>query len=401
MGYPKGLEWNNGYAFDGSMHYFLCQKSGHKRIFVATKEGDKLRKLVKDHNDIYHTAARRLLPVILTTQDSPIITVDDALSALEARLNDWSRGRQITASTVAGRTQDIKQLRRYLRPDDLSRDVEQCGRLIAARYVTTRRDCRTTGGARIRKELQTLLKAAAVVGVKLSWDIKTLEASDPTMLKVEHRQWLPMTVQDALRWISRMAEPEKSLALMKFYSGGARDTDLFCQKVGNVNFGEGGWTILLHKKTKGRIVPHWQPLEPEAMEILERICRGKGPDELVFTTNHGRPITWEWLEYRLARSSTAAGLPKMKRFGWIFRHLAITYLVWKKGPREAQQFIGHSSVTMTERYDRPELFAEVGLALRQERRAASAVMGELVSAVPVGEPIMMRKSPFPLMEPQA
>lgn len=382
--YPKGLSWSDGYAFDGTFHYFVCQKSGHKRIAVRDTDGKLMRETIRDHNNIFHTIARKLLPAAaLRAGAATIITLGDILENYERETDTQDARREITAGTVRDRVQCIKNLRTYLPfVIPLSTEAESFGRTAALNYVRERRARSTTGGHRPKRELAVLARAAGYAGVRFKWELFRLNIKTAKMARRKFK------IQEVLSWIQALPEPHKTILMMKFRTG-AHNVELATQTVGMVKFADGGWFIDVRKKKAGEIRRHWQRLSQEALDDLRPFCAGKTQDALLFTRPDGRRIDDVWMQYQLKKASVIVGLgcacsdqqcdkPKEIRSYGFLRRMVATYLVWKMGTEEAKRFIGHDSVTTTERYNSPEEFEEIGLALNNETQRAADVMELLV-----------------------
>lgn len=418
--FQPNLSWTNGCATDGRLFYFLCRKEGHVkpcpkvvgRKFPSAKDRERF---IAEHNATYHTDfGRSTRPALVMDDGERIILAHEAIERYGAELNQRERNRTLDPATVIDYNNALAKLRQHIDP---ALDLERFNRSAALSYINARR-AEGNGGSRIRRELNMIHRVAAFSGVRLNWTMEILEERHGDVLRAERRERKPITIQDALRWFGCMTDPERTAGLTKLMTG-VRNEELFAQRVGDVRVPDGGWFVELHVKFRGRRRVHWQPLPASLLARLSMLCEGRDGDDLLFTTTSGLPLTEEAISYRLMVASQKAGLAcaceepswddgwcvscnlrrPIKSWGFL-RHMAITWLVYKLGPREAQEYIGHSSVTMTERYNRPELFAEIGLALKEQRRAAAGAMGELVgpidpldSTITIGPPRGLKRRP--------
>jgi integrase len=167
-------------------------------------------------------------------------------------------------------------------------------------------------------------------------------------------------VIDAVRTTSR--DPGLDLLLIRFHlESGARR--------------EGGLNLRLRDLDRRRStlwlrekfgIEREQPVSPTLLRIIETHCadRGaRGPDDAVFRTSRGRPITRR--RYNTVFDRARPCLPWADRTpvsAHILRHTAITAVERHAGYAVAQAFAGHSAVSVTGTYTRARI-AEVAAAV--------------------------------------
>ena len=99
---------------------------------------------------------------------------------------------------------------------------------------------------------------------------------------------------------------------------------------------------------KGR-KQHWKPIPKELSPTLSALLEGKGPDDLLVTSEGHPMLSYEWYQRSLRRYCTAAGVPVIGTHG--LRHsTSALYLSGGASRDQIRALLAHSSERVTERY---------------------------------------------------
>jgi integrase/recombinase XerD len=121
-------------------------------------------------------------------------------------------------------------------------------------------------------------------------------------------------------------------------------------KIDQINF-PAGWVRVNGKGAKERLAPIGDKAKEALMQYLEaRNARFGGQDGIVFLNHRGRQLTRGGFWRQLRKIAKCAGIAG-RAFPHRIRHSAATHLLEGGADiRIVQEFLGHSSITTTQRY---------------------------------------------------
>lgn len=224
----------------------------------------------------------------------------------------------------------------------------------------------------INNQLCILSKSLATA---VEWE---LLAQAPKLKQLRSMSRIPETLSDAecARLLSDETEPVWRVMLLLALRTGLRLGELIGVRWMDLNL-ESGLLVVRQSIVRGVASSpksgraRFIPIDPEMAHLLVAVARHPTSD-LVFHRDNGEPFSDRICAKALDRICCRTGV---RHIGWhVLRHTFATQLLEEREPiRNIQQLLGHSSVTVTERYTHAlpdRLRASIdALAARQRRTA--------------------------------
>jgi site-specific recombinase XerD len=309
------------------VHYFVCQKRGHKRLMLRFTHKRDAETARAQHDTFFHTVAGRVLA-------SQGIGRVHALGPLvDTFLDEKSRKHPATLSHYRNHT---NFLLRHFGP---ARIVEEIDQEAVDRFVAWRLKHTATGGAAAIKDLVTLGTMLRSKGIPVHWRIKHGD------IAAKRRERIPMERARIKAFLGALAggSPERAFVLLKLRTA-IRDVEAFDLRCGDVDSHGFIRFPLRSKRRSGRV--HVFPIGADVIAALAPLMAGKGPDDYVFSLRRNK-LTKASLRVRFRRASERAGIePPICGVGQI-RHEMITLAKQKLGLKAVSEAIGHRSQATT------------------------------------------------------
>ncbi|NPA38275.1 MAG: tyrosine-type recombinase/integrase [Candidatus Nanohaloarchaeota archaeon] len=144
---------------------------------------------------------------------------------------------------------------------------------------------------------------------------------------------------------------KKKLILMVLYATGLRVSELINLKVKDIDFNNKLIKVVGGKGQKDRVVT----VSDKLLKRLYDYVKTKDPDEHVFLSKYGKPLTPRYIQYLVKDLSVAAGITKDVT-PHVLRHSYATHLLESGANiRVIQELLGHSNLQTTQIYTKVSL----------------------------------------------
>jgi integrase len=326
---PHNLRLRDRIGKDAAgVHYFVCQKRGHKRLMLRFAHKRDAETARAQHDTFFHTIAGRVLA-------SQGIGRVHALGPLvDTFLDEKSRKHPATLSHYRNHT---NFLLRHFGP---ARIVEEIDQEAVDRFVAWRLKHTATGGAAAIKDLVTLGTMLRSKGIPVHWRVKHGDIEPERSVRRSLDRGHLRRFLQALP----IGSQERGFVLLKLRTA-IRDVEGFDLRCRDVDIPAACIRFPLRsKRHAGRV--HTFPIGADVIAALAPLMAGKGPDDYVFSLRRSK-LTKASLRVRFRRASERAGIePPICGVGQL-RHEMITLAKQKLGLKAVSEAIGHRSQATT------------------------------------------------------
>jgi len=261
---------------------------------------------------------------------------DESIKLLEREL----KLRGYTPRTLDAYKLYVGLYKEYVKEKGMQEDVESVKDFLA--YLISEKNYKASSIAMVKAAL--LFYFEHVKGI----------AINPKQLATPKKsKKLPVVLskEEIKRLFDAADSEKKKLILMVLYATGLRVSELINLKVKDIDFNNKLIKVVGGKGQKDRVVT----VSDKLLKRLYDYVKTKDPDEHVFLSKYGKPLTPRYIQYLVKDLSVAAGITKDVT-PHVLRHSYATHLLESGANiRVIQELLGHSNLQTTQIYTKVSL----------------------------------------------